>query len=170
MPITKVFRVSGFELKMIWRLDTIMKLATNTMIAPITGVGMMERTALNFGENPSKMKSPPAPNPIQRLVAPVALLNATLPAEVSDATPPKTPEAVTAIASAIRPSPMRRISGRDHCASLIFSQRIRLPKDLSAPQIETMAHAGHNDHRNENCHIPSNCGMATQPTVITSWN
>ena len=54
---------------MIWRLDTIMKLATNTMIAPITGVGMMESTALSFGENPSKMKSPPAANPIQRLVA-----------------------------------------------------------------------------------------------------
>src|ERR1700746_686975 len=133
----------------------IMKLATNTMIDPITGVGMIERRALSFGENPSRIKRPPAANPIQRLVAPVALLNATLLAEVSDATPPKTPEAVTAIASAIKPSPMRRISGRDHCASLIFSQRIRFPKDLSAPQIETIAHAGRSDHRNENCHIPS---------------
>src|SRR6266496_4666744 len=138
MPMTKVFRASGFELKMIWRLDTIMKLARNTMIAPITGAGMMERTALSFGENPSRMKSPPAPNPIQRLVAPVALLNATLLAEESDATPPKTPEAVTAIASAIKPRPMRRISGCDHPATLIFSQRIELPKDLSEPQIETI--------------------------------
>src|SRR5438046_6772421 len=57
MPMTNVFRVSGLELKMIWRLDTIMKLATNTMMAPITGVGMMESTALSFGENPSKMKA-----------------------------------------------------------------------------------------------------------------
>src|SRR6266571_9078282 len=147
-----------------------MKLATNMMIAPITGVGMMESTALNFGENPSRMNNPPAANPIQRLVAPVALLNATLLAEVSDATPPNTPDAVTAMASAIRPSPMRRISGRDHCASLIFSQRMRFPKDLSAPQMETIAQEGNSDHRKENCHIPSNCGIATQPTVITSWN
>src|SRR5207253_817717 len=129
----------------------IMKLATNTMIAPITGVGMMESTALSFGEKPSKINKPPAANPMQRLVAPVALLNATLLAEVSDATPPKTPEAVTAIASAIKPSPMRRISGRDQAASLIFSQRMRLPKDLSAPQIDTMAHAGNSDQRKESC-------------------
>jgi len=61
--------VSGFELKMIWRLDTIMKLATNSMMAPITGVGMMESTALSFGEKPSKINKPPAANPIQRLVA-----------------------------------------------------------------------------------------------------
>jgi hypothetical protein len=54
--------VFGFELKMIWRLDTIMKLATNTMMASITVVGMIERTALSFGENPGKMKSPPPAN------------------------------------------------------------------------------------------------------------
>jgi len=119
----------------------------------------------------SRLKVPvEAANPIQRLVAPVALLNATLLAEVSDATPPKTPEAVTAIASAIKPSPMRRISGRDHSASLIFSQRIRLPKDLSAPQIDTIAHASYNDHRKENCHIPSNCSTAIQDVASTSWN
>src|SRR6266581_6638038 len=147
-----------------------MKLATNMMIAPITGVGMMESTALNFGENPSRMNNPPAANPIQRLVAPVALLNATLLAEVSDATPPNTPDAVTAMASAIKPCPTRRMSGRDHSASLTFSQRMRLPNDFNAPQMDTIAKVGRSDQRKENCHIPSNRGIAIQGTALQSWN
>jgi hypothetical protein len=60
--MTNVLRASGLVVRMICRPEMIIKLVTNTIIAPITGVGMIERTALNFGENPSRMNKPPAAN------------------------------------------------------------------------------------------------------------
>src|SRR5262249_43782527 len=88
VPITKVRRVSGLELRMICRPDIIMKQTTNTTIAPTTGAGMIDRRALSLGEKPSTMNSAPAATPIHLLVAPDAPLSETLLDEVSDATPP----------------------------------------------------------------------------------
>ena len=57
-------------LRIICRLDIIMKLTTNTRMAPITGVGMIESTPLSLGDNPSRANNAPAAKPIVRLVAP----------------------------------------------------------------------------------------------------
>src|SRR5712691_12483683 len=85
-PITNVRRVSGFELRMICRPDIIMKQMTKTTMAPTTGAGMIERSALSLGEKPSRMNKAPAATPIHLLVAPDAALSETLLDEVSDAT------------------------------------------------------------------------------------
>src|SRR5262245_23193993 len=130
---------------MICRPDMIMKLATNTKIAPITGGGMIDSSALSLGEKPSRINSPPATKPITRLVAPEALLNDTLLAEVSEAIPPSNPDRVTHRPSATSPPLTRVMSGRLQPSSLIFSHRMRLPKDFSAPVIETIAKVGNND-------------------------
>src|SRR6266446_9567621 len=87
-PMTKTRRVSGFELRMICRPDIIMKQTTNTIMAPTTGAGMIDRSALSLGEKPSRMNNTPAATPIHLLVAPDAALKETLLDEVSDATPP----------------------------------------------------------------------------------
>src|SRR2546422_8447845 len=141
VPITKVLRVSGFELKMICRPAIIMKQTTNTTIAPTTGAGMMESSALSFGEKPKRMDKAPAATPIHLLVAPDAALKETLLDEVSEATPPSRPDTVTAIPSAMSPSPMRLVSGLIHSSSLTFSHMTRLPNDFNAPQIDTIANA-----------------------------
>ena len=91
-----------------------MKHTTNTTMAPTTGAGMIDSSALSFGENPRRMNRVPAATPIHLLVAPDAALKETLLDEVSDATPPSRPETVTAIPSAMRPSPMRLVSGLLH--------------------------------------------------------
>src|SRR5215475_9389799 len=53
-PITKILRVSGFELRMICSPDIIMKQTTKTTMAPTTGAGMIDNTALSLGEKPSR--------------------------------------------------------------------------------------------------------------------
>src|SRR5258707_12275587 len=131
VPTTKIRRVSGFELKMICRPDIIMKQVTKTRMAPTTGAGMMDRSALSFGEKLRRMNRSPAATPIHLLVAPEAALKETLLDEVSDATPPRRPDTVTAMPSAMRPSPMRFVSGLVHRSSLTFSHITRLPKDFN---------------------------------------
>src|SRR5436190_13412316 len=112
--MTKIRRVSGFDVRMICRPDIIMKQVTNTTMAPMTGAGMIDNSALSLGEKPRRMNKAPAATPIHLLVAPDAPLKETLLDDVSEATPPSTPVTVTAIPSAIRPSPMRLVSGRVH--------------------------------------------------------
>src|SRR6266511_2375242 len=147
VPMTNVRRVSGFELRMICRPAIIMKQTTKTIMAPTTGAGMIDRSALSLGEKPKRMNRAPAATPIHLLVAPEAPLSETLLDEVSDATPPSRPDTVTAIPSAIRPSPMRLVSGLVHSSSLTFSHMTRLPKDFNAPQIDTITKAGNRDQR-----------------------
>ena len=86
-PMTKILRVSGFDVRMICRPDIIMKQMTNTTMAPITGAGMIDSSALSFGDKPRRMNRAPAATPIHLLVAPDAPLKETLLDDVSDATP-----------------------------------------------------------------------------------
>src|ERR1700704_1411032 len=113
-PMTKILRVSGFEPRMICKPDIIMKQMTNTTMAPTTGAGMIDSSALSFGEKPRRMNRLPAATPIHLLVAPDAPLKETLLEDVSEGTPPSQPDTVTAIPSAIRPSPIRLVSGLLH--------------------------------------------------------
>src|SRR3954451_15727765 len=138
VPSTNVLRLSGLVLSMICRPDVIMKHTTNTMIAPATGGGMIDNSALSFGDSPNRMNNPPAAKPIIREVAPEAPLRVPLLDEVSEATPPMRPEIVTQMPSAIRPPPIRRVSGFCQLSSLTFSHRTRLPNDFRAPQIDTI--------------------------------
>src|SRR5262245_35395043 len=165
--MTKVRRVSGRELRMICRPDIIMKQMTKTRIAPTTDAGMIESSALSLGEKPSRMNSAPAATPIHLLVAPEAPLSETLLDEVSDATPPSRPDAATAIPSAIRPSPMRLVSGLVHSSSLTFSHRTKLPKDFNAPQIDTITKAGNNDQRKSISNAPSSVGSPIHGAAAT---
>jgi hypothetical protein len=70
--------------------------------------------------------------PTQRLVAPEALLRATLLAEVSEAMPPRSPDKATQTESASRPPLMRLMSGCFQSSSFTFSHIIKLPKDFRA--------------------------------------
>src|SRR5262245_9662176 len=167
VPMTKVRRVSGFELRMICSPDIIMKQTAKTRIAPTTGAGMIESSALSLGEKPSKMNSAPAATPIHLLVAPDAALNETLLDEVSDATPPSRPDAATAMPSAIRPSPMRFMSGLVHWSSLTFSHMTKLPKDFNAPQIDTITNTGSSDQRKSMSNAPSSDGSPIQGAAAT---
>ena len=81
-----------------------MKQTTKTTIAPATGGGIIDRSALSFGDSPNSMSKPPAAKPMTREVAPDAPLSDTLLDEVSVATPPSSPDAATQIPSAISPS------------------------------------------------------------------
>src|SRR5262249_7356403 len=166
-PITKTRRVSGFELRMICRPDIIMKQTTKTMMAPTTGAGMIDSSALSLGEKPSRMNSAPAAIPIHRLVAPEAALRDTLLDDVSDATPPSRPDTVTAMPSAIRPLPMRLVSGAVHSSSLTFSHMTRLPNDFNAPQIDTIANTGSSDQRNSRSNAPLSHGKPSHGADTT---
>src|SRR5262245_22619252 len=148
----------------------IMKQTTKTTMAPTTGAGMIESSALSFGENPRAMNKAPAATPIHLLVAPVAALKDTLLDEVSEATPPITPETVTAIPSATSPSPMRLVSGLVHLSSLTFSHMTRLPNDFSAPQIDTITNTGTSDQRKSRSKAPASVGIPTQGASSTRWN
>ncbi len=61
--------------------------------------------------------------------------------------PPIRPEIATQIPSAIRPFPMRRVSGFCQLSSLTFSHMTRLPNDFNAPQIDTITKVGSSDQR-----------------------
>src|SRR5260221_14520010 len=95
VPSTNVLRLAGLVLSMICKPDVIMKHTTNTMIAPATGAGMTDKSALSFGDSPNRMNNPPAAKPITREVAPEAPLRDTLLDDVSEATQPMRPEIVT---------------------------------------------------------------------------
>ena len=78
IPMTKVFLASSFVVRIICIPAITMKLVTNTRIAPITGCGMIEKRAESLGKKAIRIKRDPAPNPIRRLVAPVAADTPTL--------------------------------------------------------------------------------------------
>src|SRR5258706_9865025 len=99
---------------------------------------MRNREARNCVYRPKWMTTPPAAKPITREVAPEAPLRDTLLDEVSEATPPSRPEIATHMPSAIRPDPIRRVSGFCQLSLLTFSHKTRLPNDFSAPQIDTI--------------------------------
>ena len=70
-------------------------------MAPITGAGITDKRPEIFGKKPKTTNKTPAIYPIRRLVAPEALLKATLLAEVSDAMPPPSkPNTITQTESA----------------------------------------------------------------------
>jgi hypothetical protein len=148
MPITNVFFVSMPELRIICIADIIIKHVTKISIAPITGMGITDKRPEIFGKKPSIINNPPAMYPMTRLVAPDALLKATLLADVSEATPPNNPDTVTHIESAVKPLAILFMSGSFHSSSLTFSHIIRLPKDFNAPVIETIINTGTRDHLN----------------------
>src|SRR5262245_47642675 len=170
VPRTKVLRLSGLLLSMICRPDVIMKHTTNTTIAPATGAGMIDRSALSFGDSPNSMNNPPAAKPITRDVAPDAPLSDTLLDEVSDATPPSRPEIATQIPSAIRPFPIRRVSGFCQLSSLTFSHMTRLPNDFNAPQIDTITKVGNSDQRKLMSNMPSSAGSPIHGACATCSN
>src|SRR5580698_10059344 len=70
MPTAKVRRMSSKREVMTWRPPTIMKHATYTRTAPITGTGMIEKVAANLGQNASAMTNNPVGNAMTRLVVP----------------------------------------------------------------------------------------------------
>lgn len=71
---------------------------------------------------------------MMRLVAPVARENPTLLEKVDWPNPPSRPESTEQIPPARIPPLMSFISVRFHCASLIFSQKVRSPTVLRIEQ------------------------------------
>src|SRR3981081_4098190 len=104
-PMTKILRVSGFEPRMICKPDIIMKQMTNTTMAPTTGEGMIDSSALSVREKPRRMNRLPAATPIHLLVAPDAPLKETLLEDVSEATPPSKTDTLAARPPATPPAP-----------------------------------------------------------------
>ena len=131
---------------------------------------MIDSSALSFGDNPRRMNRAPAATPIHLLVAPDAPLKETLLDDVSDATPPSRPDTVTAMPSAIRPSPMRLVSGLVHWSSFTFSHMTRLPNDFNAPQIDTITKTGSSDQRKSMSNAPVSDGSPIQGASTTRLN
>src|SRR5688572_31706251 len=96
-------------------------------MAPITGGGMIVKTAARPGMNANKIRMTPQGKAIWRLVAPVAIERPTLLEKVDWPTPPKRPASVVPTDSARIPPLADFKSVRFHSRSLAFWHRVRSP-------------------------------------------
>jgi hypothetical protein len=77
MPATKVRRTSSVQEVMTCRPPTIVKAATYTSTALITGTGMIEKAAANFGQKASAIANQPAGIAINRLAGRMPSISST---------------------------------------------------------------------------------------------
>jgi len=138
IPMTKVFLVSSFVVRIICIPAITMKLVTKTRIAPITGWGMIEKRADSLGRKAKRIKRHPALIAIRRLVAPVAADIPTLLEEVDVPNPPSIPENIHPIPSASKPPLILFISAFTQASSLTFWVIIKSPTVFKLEAKEAM--------------------------------
>lgn len=106
MPTTKVRRTSSIREVITCKPPRIIKQATYTSTAPVTGAGITENAAASFGKQARATRMSPAGKATARLVTPVAIDNPTLLEKVDCPIPPISPDRVVPMDPARIPGPL----------------------------------------------------------------